>query len=71
MHTISNKQAIANKKTARKESLFCEARAADLRPGKTLAKGGLRSSIPEQVRCWKVYLENRAVGGSVIMMMLF
>jgi hypothetical protein len=39
MHTISNKQAIANKGTARKESFFCEARAADLRPGKTPLKG--------------------------------
>jgi hypothetical protein len=62
MHTVSNKQAIAKKTTARKESFFCEARAADLRPEKTRANGGHHSSIPEQVSSWKVYLENRAVG---------
>lgn len=58
MHTISNKQAIENKKTARKESLFCEARAADLRPGKTPATGAFVRAFPNKCvveKCiWKI-----------------
>jgi hypothetical protein len=38
MHTVSNKQAIANKTTSTKVSFFCEARAHDLGPGKTLTQ---------------------------------